>query len=317
MKTFLFFINCLLVIHCQAQQQNYSPKVMLAIETYAFLKGQSSALQKVALQFPSLKDEVASVQKSAQKIHGRAQRNIEQFLKEELKDNQFKILQNNIDSLVTQQLKHPIEQEKQAKDFIKKVKDKIRFSYDPISEKGIMSFAYLDAPHQEFADGHTMHFSTKNHPKAEESVLKITIPKSWNAEEAQMPETIQQFTSHDGTGDERILIVMYELDEEDQNLLLNEKTVSEMIAPGSKIIRTEKVKIDGMPALMVEIEETIHFDADKKKIRMLQFMFMHKQKLYCLQGSVGPAPLHHNLDHRLRKYEPLFRLVAAGTDVVH
>lgn len=315
MKTFLLFITCLLAIYCQAQPQNYSPKVILAIETYAFLKGQGSALEKVAMQFPSLEDDVESVQKSAV-LHGRAQRNIEQFLKEELKENQFKILQKHIDSLVNQQLKYPIEQEKHAKDFIKKVKDKIRFSYDTIGEKGIMSFAYLDAPHQEFADGHTMYFSTKDHPKAEESIVKIAIPRSWNAEEAQMPATIQQFTSHDGTGDERILIVIYEL-EDDQNLLLNEKTVSEMIAPESKIIRTEKVKIDGMPALMVEMEEIIAFNTDKKKIRMLQFMFIHKQKLYCLQGSVGPAPLHHNLDHRLRKYEPLFRLVAAGTDVVH
>lgn len=289
---------------------------MLAVETYAFLKGQSSALQKVAIQFPSLKNDVALVQKNAI-IHGRAQRNIEKFLKDELKDTQFKLLQKNIDSLINQQLKNPIEDEKYAKDFLKKVKDKIRFSYDTISEKGIMSFAYLDAPHQEFADGHTMHFSTEDHPKAEESIVKIPIPRSWNAEEAQMPATIQQFTSHDGRGDEKILIVMHELSEEDQNLRLNEQTISEMIAPESKIIRTEKVKIDGLPGVMAEIEEIIDFDTDKKKVRMLQFMFIHKQKLYCLQGSVGPAPLHHNLGHQLRKYEPLFRLVAAGTDVVH
>jgi len=43
---------------CDAQLQKYSPKVSFAIETYAFLKGQSTALEKISRQFPSLKTKV-------------------------------------------------------------------------------------------------------------------------------------------------------------------------------------------------------------------------------------------------------------------
>ncbi|MFD1604428.1 hypothetical protein ACFSJW_13545 [Flavobacterium artemisiae] len=317
MKTLLLFIFCFLAVHCFAQIGEYSQKTALAVETYAYLKGQQSALKKISSEFPGLHDDVLSVQKNIDLYHGRSQRNIELFLKEEFSEQYFLQLTKHLDSMITQQLKNPIEREKYAEDLLDKIHKKIRSGTIGTTDKGILSFAYHDRPHQELTDGHTINYSTKGHPKAEESVVKIPVPKSWTAEEAEHPDTIQQFTSYAGKGDEKILLMIYQLAESERNMLLTKESVYDFIAPQSVLIRSEKVTIDGIPGVMAEIEEVIDFAVNQKKVRMLQFMFIHQQKLYCLQGSVGPAPIHHDLGLQLRKYEPLFRLVAQGTDIMN
>lgn len=50
----LLFLHCLYPVICFSQQQ-YSPKVTLAVETYAFLKGQSAALEHIAQQSQRLR----------------------------------------------------------------------------------------------------------------------------------------------------------------------------------------------------------------------------------------------------------------------
>ncbi|TCN57647.1 hypothetical protein D0809_13765 [Flavobacterium circumlabens] len=316
MRMLLLIVYCVLTIPTYPQKQNYSAKVMLGMETYAFLKGQGAALKKVASQFPALKDDAIAIEKSSTVIFGRAEINIKRFLKDELGDAEFNRIEHRIDSLLSEQLKQPIQKKEYAQNFIEKVKSELQLSKTGGIQKGIISFAYHDAPHQEVTDGHIIHFTTKGHPKAEESAVALSIPRSWSAEEAEMPATVQQFTSHDGKGIEKILIMVHDLDEENQDIVLNEKSVAEMIPPQSHVIRTEAVVIDNLPAMMIEVEEVLNISHNKKKIRMLQFMFTHEQKLYCLQGSVGPADVNQNLDRHIKKYEPLFRLIAASTQII-
>ncbi|KOP38767.1 hypothetical protein DBB36_17435 [Flavobacterium sp. WLB] len=316
MRTILIFFCFLNACLCHPQQQqHYSPKVQLAIETYAFLKAQSAALKKVAMQFPCFTKEVRSLEKNAQAVFGRAEKNIEHFLQEELNDSQFTNLEKHIDSLVKEQLKNPIQKKKYADKFLENIKDKIEFSQDAAVHKGIISFAYHDAPHQEVTDGHSVKFTIEGHPKAEETVLTLPIPKSWTAQEAEMPDTVKEFTSCDGKGNEKILILIHELPEEYQNFVLTEKSVLEMIPPQSRLIRTEPVIIDNRTGIMVEIEEILDLPTNKMKVRMLQYMLAHEQKLFCLQGSIGPVSVHQNLDLEMRKYEPLFSLVAKETQI--
>ena len=315
MKKLVLLLYCVFPAFFYAQVQKYEPKVKLAIETYAFLKGQRSALQMVALQYPTLKPDIIAAEKNSKVLFRRAERNIEHFLENEMTTEEFDIVQNRIDSLLNEQLKNPIEEKKYAMAFLKKVKERPHLIADTLLLKGILSFAYHDAPHQEITDGHIKTFTTKNHPKAEQTKLKLPIPKSWLAEEAEMPETIQQFTSYYGNGNEKIIIVAYDLPADKQDIILDEKSVSEMIPPQTNLIRTDAVKIDGKPGMMVEVEETIHFDTITMKVRMLQFMFIQKKKLYCLQGSIGPAAVTENLELQIKKYEPLFRLIASKTEI--
>lgn len=314
MVRIVFLLYILFPVSCLSQMERFDAKVSFAIETYAFLKGQNAALQKVAVQFPQLRSNVTAAQQSLKTVYGRAENNIKQFLKEELDNSQLNLLHIQIDSLLNQQLLNPIEKEKNAHDFLLKIKERFHFIDNISVSKGVLSFKYHDAPHQEIADGHVDFFTTENHPKAEKASLKVPIPKSWLAEEAEIPQTIQQFTSYYGNGNEKILIVVYDLPQEMHNFKLNEKSVSSLLPPQSNLIRTEPVIIDDIPAFMVEVEELLE-NKEPMKIRMLQFMFIQDEKLYCLQGSIGPADKGEDLGLRIKKYEPLFRLIASKTEL--
>lgn len=315
-RTIFLFVFCTFPVLFYSQgQQQHSSKVLYAIETYAYLKGQTAALKAVANQFPSLRPKVTRAENNSEISFAKAQRNIEQFLQEELTGSEFDMLQQRIDSLILEKLKNPIENERYAIDFIEKVSKGPRFISDPLVSKGILSFVYHDVPHQEINDGHSITFTTKDHPKADQTNLKITIPKSWLAEEAHMPETVQQFTSHYGKGSEKIVIVVYDLPDGQHEIALNEKSILEMIPPESELIRTDNIKIDGIPGMMVEVEQPVYIADNQMKIRMMQFMFTQKQKLYCLQGSIGPVETDKNLDYQIKKYEPLFRLIASKAEL--
>jgi hypothetical protein len=315
MKKFVLFFYCVFPTLFYSQIHKYSPKVSVAIETYAFLKGQSSALQKIVFQFPELRPNIKAAEKNSKVLFGRAQRNIERFLQDELDNLEYTKFQYNIDSLLTEQLRNAIEKEKYALDFLAKVRDRPHSITDTLLLKGIISFAYRDIPHQEITDGYSKIFTTQGHPKAKESVVKFPIPKSWLAEEAEMPETIQQFTSYSGKGNEKILILIYNLPAVYYDVVLNQNSISKMLSPETNLIRTDAVTIDGRPGIMIEVEENIHSVATKMKVRMLQFMFIEKQKLYCLQGSIGPADASQNLESKIKEYEPLFRLIATNTQI--
>lgn len=291
MKTLLLIFCFAASGLCYPQNQRYTPKVQLAIETYAFIQGQKASLAKVAAQFPVVAQEVRSLEKKAQAIYGRAEKNIEQYLRNELKEDQFSILKKNIRLLAEDQLKEPIQKKEHAIDFLESVRDKIDMDEHANIPKGIISFAYQDVPHQEIIDGHIKNFTTQGHPKADESIVTFPVPKSWIAQEGEMPATVQQFTSFDGKGNEKIMMVIHKLAKEDRNLHLNEKSVSEMIPPTARLIRIEEVTIDDIPGIMVEVEETLDIAVNKMKVRMMQFMVTDQEKLYCLQGSIGPVAL--------------------------
>ncbi|WP_125721283.1 hypothetical protein [Flavobacterium ustbae] len=312
-KIILFLYLSVTVAYSQTKQ--HSPKTVLAIETYVFLKGQSAALKAISNQFPTLRSDVSAVEKRSESSFGRAAFNIEQFLQTELESSQYKLLQSEIDLLLKQQLKNPIEKEKYAKDFLKLADERLHIMTDTLLYKGIMAFKYHDAPHQEITDGHHDVFSKANHQKAGENEFKIPIPKSWVAEEAEIPETIQQFTSFNGKGLEKIILMIIDLPDESASLILNEKSIKEMIPPQSKLIRSETAIIDDKPGMMIEVEESINTPTTTMKIRMLQFMCIHEQKLYCLQGSIGPVTAERNLAVHIKKYEPLFRLIASKTEI--
>ena len=67
MRPLFLILYFAFAIPSYTQVQKYTPKVMLAMETYAFLKGQSAALTKVAHQFPKLRDDVKAVQNNSKK----------------------------------------------------------------------------------------------------------------------------------------------------------------------------------------------------------------------------------------------------------
>ncbi|WP_345139495.1 hypothetical protein [Flavobacterium ginsengiterrae] len=296
-------------------QEGFNPKISYALETYAFLKGQDAALEKVAGQFPKLSADVRAAEKKLDKAFGQAEYNINQYLKKELEYSQLQKFHKQIDSLLDIELQYPVEKESHAKEFLKQVVQRPENMYGSAVSKGILSFKYHNEPHQEILDGHVNIFETKDHPKADNVSISVPIPASWLAEETAMPQTIQQFTSCNGNGTEKIFVVLHDLSDDYGRLELNTNTITNFLSPQSNLIRTEPVSIDGVPAYMAEVEELIEFGGRTMKIRMLQFLVVKNQKLYCIQGSTLPSLTAANLEPMIRKNEKLFRLIADRTDL--
>lgn len=313
LRTLIILLICIPTF-CIAQQA-LPPKVSYALETYAFLKGQDAALDKVAAEFPELSADVRAAEKKLDKAFGLAAYNITQYLKKELEYSQLQKFHNQIDSLLDMQLQYPVEKKSHAKEFLKHVVQRPKNIYGSSVSKGILSFKYHNEPHQEILDGHVNVFETKDHPKAPNVSISIPIPASWLAEETAMPQTIQQFTSCNGNGTEKIYVLLYNLPDDYGPVELNKNTVTNFLSPQSTLIRTETVSIDGAPAYMTEVEELIEFGGRTMKIRMLQFLVVKNQKLYCIQGSTLPSLTAENLEPMIRKNEKLFRLIAAQTDL--
>ncbi|WP_125721172.1 hypothetical protein [Flavobacterium ustbae] len=283
------------------------------METYAFLRGQNAAITKITEEFPGLKNQIWETNKKIKDYNGEAEKNILKFLHEELNNSHITQFQARLDSLLRQQIQRPIAKEEFAIDFLLQAQERTKNIRDKSISKGILSFKYHGAPHKEIMDGHIDSFESAHHPKAENVSIKIPIPKSWLAEQADMPHTIQQFTSYNGTGKEKLLILVYELPGELKDCIMNKNSIVGFLSPRTTLIRTEDVKLGETPALMSEVEEIIECKGRDMKVRIMQFMAIKDQKLYCLQGSVGPAGVNQNLKPMLLKYEPLFRLVAART----
>lgn len=311
----ILFLNLTIYFSSYSQKQAYYPQTTLAIETYVFLKAQSAALEVISEQYPALRPAVATLKKRSESFFGRATVNIEQFLQSELQTSQYKLIQNEVDFLIKQQLSVPIEKEEYAQDYLRLAYERSFVMTNTSLYKEIMAFKYHDIPHQEITDGHLDVFTNTSSSKAGKSDFKIPVPKSWLAEETEIPETIQQFTSFNGRGLERIILMIIDLPEENKNLILNQKSITEMMPPQATLIRSETILIDDRSGMMVEVEENIQTSTAAMKVRMLQFMCIYDGKLYSLQGSIGPVHAERNLALHLKKYEPLFRLIVSKTEI--
>jgi hypothetical protein len=68
--------------------------------------------------------------------------------------------------------------------------------------------------------------------------------------------------------------------------------------------------LDGNIGGMVEFQLTIERLDTKIQIRMVQFMFFRNNMLYVLQGTVASDHMDRDLSFEMKKYLPLYRLVA-------
>jgi hypothetical protein len=182
----------------------------------------------------------------------------------------------------------------------------------------ILSFQFSDSPQDEFILGFTSTFKTKAHAKAKNTDWQIKVPMSWKAEEADRPNIIKKFTSDYGAGNQSIMLMVKELPLPKQQLptkkelndIFNEKEMKKMIPDGGKYISFTKMTLDGNIGGMVEYLMKIDRLDTKIQIRMVQFMFFRNNMMYVLQGTVGSENMDRDLSFEMKKYLPLYRLVA-------
>jgi hypothetical protein len=307
----LIAMTCCFAMKLYAQSD--ASKMQHAVNAYAFLYGQEQSLLKIAVQFPALNDEIQKMSSGAF-LFNRAKTNIESYLKGGLPEGEFNRLQKEIATSAQKAFEKPIESEAYARNYLGEVRQRLDGGMDIPMCRTILSFAYEDFPENEMTDGYTIMYNIDEHQKAKKANLKIVIPRSWAASEAEQAETVQQFTSCGGHGSEKILIMIHELPEVDDDMF-SEAAIREMMPPDTQLFRTECMTIAGTRAAVTETEEIFKGKQYELKVRMLHFMFAKGGKLFCIQGSVGPSPKNVDLNAHLQKYMPLFRKVAMSIDV--
>jgi hypothetical protein len=144
------------------------------------------------------------------------------------------------------------------------------------------------------------------------------VPKSWKAEESDRPNIIQKFISDYGSGDQMIMLIIkdmslpdgYVVTKEELNDFFTEIEMKKMIPDGGKFISFTKMTLDNNIGGMIEFEQTAERLDFKVKIRMVQFMFIKDNKMYILQGTVSSGKIETDLSLEMKKYLPLYKLVA-------
>jgi hypothetical protein len=281
--------------------------INMAVETYGFLAGHFYALSAIDKEFPKLHTAVANAQRESDVIFKPAKRNIQRYLEDRIGADAFKKAQTQIDSLLADKFKAPISEPARARAMLDEVQKRCK-DHEPAGiYNAILAFAFFDEPEKEFDAGHI-----KQHKAPNNSSLTVAIPLSWTSATPEHSNTLQHFANFCGTGDARVMTMAFD------NPFTNgfsQADAQGIITPDAHIVAINPWKNDTCQGYVAEIEEKMVIGEKPKKIRMLQFMFVNNNKLYCLQGSVGPLPLDHDAAPQLNAYRSLFGKIAGSVSI--
>ena len=93
-------------------------------------------------------------------------------------------------------------------------------------------------------------------------------------------------------------------------LPFTEEEAKKSVPEGGQFISFTKMTIENNDGGMLEIEQAVSRLDITMKFRIVQFMFVRKNKMYFLQGAVGSEKTNIDLVLEMKKYLPLYRLVA-------
>lgn len=153
--------------------------------------------------------------------------------------------------------------------------------------------------------------------------IKISYPKSWAAQEASRPHTVQQFTSDLGRGLELFMVQVRPLPElryadyaklsrEEKKQVLDE--VPQAVVPeGGRLVSRSVTQIDGEDCAMVEYEYQGQTAGMAVAQKILIFVIPRDGVLLMLAGSVGGDATSgfSEVEKRYAAAKPLFQQIAA------
>lgn len=294
------------------------PKYKRVSEAYGYLTGQEYSLDLIKKEFPQFEISILKAQMSFNSTFGKSKEGMKKYLAEYLGQNEFNQYEEKLISEMKKMLGNQKFTEEIATNFISEVENRAKGNIASTVLETLLSFQFSDRPHDELTLGFTTTFKTKGHPKSKNTDWQIKVPKSWKAEEADRPNIIQKFTSDYGAGNQSITLMVkemplpkgYKITKEELNDLFTEKEMKDMVPDGGKFISFTKMTLDNNIGGMIEFEQTVERLDFKIKIRMVQFMFIRADKWYFLQCSVGTEKTDNDLSLVMKKYLPLYKLVA-------
>jgi hypothetical protein len=291
------------------------PKDTRVADALEFLMSQETMLKRIETEIPHLALQVMVVRNKFSQTFGEACKGFDNFFIERFgneKHSKFKNdLQIKFDSILTQQ----VLVEENALSFIDEVKNRAngRFADSTVLET-LLAFQYANHPHEEFLNGFTQTFSTKNHPKGRNSDCLIRVPISWRADEGNRPHIVQKFRDEFGNGRQLFVMEINELPiEKDQDLqidmneaIFSDSGIVSLLPSGATLLSHKQIILGGIKGAMVESE----FIAKQIKIRSVLFFTVYDNLRYSMGFSVSSLNPETDLDADMQKYMPLFKLMA-------
>lgn len=314
----LLFILTTINVFGQETDNLKKPKYKRVSEAYGYLTGQDYSLDLIKKEFPHFEMNILKAQMSFNSTFGESKERMKKYLTEYLGQNEFKEYEDTLISEMKKLLGNQKITEEIATNFISEVETRAKGNIaSPIIET-LLSFQFYDRPQDEITTGFTTTFKTKGHLKSKNTDWQIKVPKSWKAEEADRPNIIQKFTSDYGSGNQTIMLMIkemplpedYKITKEELNDFFTEKAMKDIVPEGGKFISFTKMTFDNNIGGMIEFEQTMDRMDFKMKIRMVQFMFVRGNKMYVLQGTVGSEKTNTDLSLEMKKYLPVYKLVA-------
>lgn len=288
-------------------------------KTYGFLLGQEYSLNRIKKELPELKNDLLVAEMSFDLTFSKAREGVENYLKEYAgSDEEFKKVDQELRKELAKILGDQIYNFETATVFIEDVKSRAKGNIPSPFLETLLSFQYADNPAKEFISGFTTTFQTKGHPKAKNTDWQAKIPQSWLAEEGDRPNVIKRFKSDYGAGNQIMALMVkeiplpkgYRYSKQELNELFTESEMKDLIPDGAKFISFSKITIDGMPAGILEFEQTSERIETKVKLRLAEFIFIDGNKMFFFQAGVGTTDLSEDLSIQMKKFLPLYKLVA-------
>lgn len=294
------------------------PKYERVSQAYGYLLGQEYTLSLIKRKYPNLELNITKVQMSFNSTFGGSKEGMKSYLIETLTANKFINYEERLMTELKELLSGQTFTEEIAINFVSEVESRAKGNIaSPVLET-LLYFQYSTRPHQELLDGFTRIFKTKGHPKSKNTDWQIEVPISWRVSEGDRPNIIQKFTADFGDSFHSIMLMVkemvlpkgYKFSTKELNELFTEKQAKEMVPEGGQFISFTKMTLDNNIGGMLEIEQSVSRLDITMKFRMVQFMFVRNNKMYILQGAVGSEKTTTNLALEMKKYLPLYKLVA-------
>jgi len=302
----------------QTSENLIKTKYKRVSEAYGYISGQEYSLNLIKKEFPQFEINILKAQISFNSTFGKSKEGMKKYLTEYLGENEFKEHEEKLMSEMKKILGNQSFTEKIATNFISEVESRAKGNITSTVLETLLSFQFSDRPQDELTSGFTTTFKTKGHLKSKNTDWQIEVPKSWKAEEADRPHIIKKFTSDYGSGNQTIMLMVkempllkgYKVTKEELNDLFTEKKMKHLVPDEGKFISYTRMTLDNNIGGMIEYEQIVERLDFKIRIRMVQFMFIRGNKWYFLQCSVGSENADSDLTLEMKKYLPLYKLVA-------
>ena len=318
-KLSVLLSSMLLVVFVNFSQSDVEikePKYVVASGAFGFLSAQKDRLTYIENQFPSLQLDVIKSRISFDIAFGKAEEEISKYLKEFMGAANFKILKDSSIKLNLVDNQSEILTTEIAKEYIWLVEKRAEGNITSPCLETLCAFNFKDSPAEEYIFGFTRTFTTKDHPKAKNTDWSISVPISWEMEEGSGPSVMKKFTSDLGYGEELILLMVRDLpnaetlSKADIEELYTESNFKMFMPKGATFISFSKSTFDSIPGGIVEMEEVMGPVHSQRKMRILQYSFIHKYKTHVIQCSVSSNNITEDLSGKMAQFKPLFKKIA-------